>query len=50
MTTIPYSSDLFESEYFVMEPGNWHLLPGAPEELVKKLEGIIKLGEVMLGE
>ena len=26
------------SPYFVMEFGNWHLLPGAPEDIVKEFE------------
>ena len=25
-----------DSPYFVMEIGNWHLKPGAPEEVVKE--------------
>ncbi|MCW2278730.1 hypothetical protein [Heliophilum fasciatum] len=28
----------FDSPWFVMEPGNWHLLPGAPEDVVKEFE------------
>ena len=31
-----------DSEYFVMEFGNWHLLPGAPEELVKEFKEYMK--------
>lgn len=27
-----------DSPYFVPEPGNWHLKPGAPEEVVKEFE------------
>jgi hypothetical protein len=30
--------EFIESEYFVAEFGNWHLLPGAPEEVVKEFE------------
>ena len=26
------------SPYFVMEFGNWHLLPGAPEDIVREFE------------
>lgn len=26
----------YDSPYFVDEPGNWHLKPGAPEEVVKE--------------
>ena len=28
----------FDSEWFVDEPGNWHLKEGAPEEIVKEFE------------
>lgn len=28
----------FLSEWFVDEPGNWHLKEGAPEEIVKEFE------------
>jgi len=31
-----------DSPYFVAEPGNWHLLPGAPEEVVKEFEEYMK--------
>lgn len=24
----------FDSPYFVPDPGNWHLLPGAPQEII----------------
>lgn len=27
-----------DSPYFVMEFDNWHLLPGAPEDIVKEFE------------
>lgn len=27
-----------DSPYFVMEFGNWHLLPGAPKEVVEEFE------------
>lgn len=30
--------DFFDSPYFVMEPGNWHLKDGAPEDVVKEFE------------
>lgn len=30
------------SPYFVMEFGNWHLLPGAPEEVVKEFEEVME--------
>lgn len=28
----------FDSEWFVPEVDNWHLKPGAPEEIVKEFE------------
>lgn len=31
------------SPYFVPEPDNWHLLPGAPEEIVKEFEAFMAL-------
>ena len=31
-----------DSPYFVDEPGNWHLKPGAPEETVKEFEAFTK--------
>ena len=31
-----------DSEYFVDEFDNWHLLPGAPEEVVKEFEEYMK--------
>ncbi|MCM3568905.1 hypothetical protein [Neobacillus mesonae] len=30
--------DFTKSPYFVDEPGNWHLKPGAPEELQIELD------------
>ncbi|XJZ25959.1 hypothetical protein ACF5W4_11155 [Bacillota bacterium Lsc_1132] len=27
-----------DSEYFVDEPGNWHLKPGAPDDVVKEFQ------------
>lgn len=35
----------FNSEYFVAEYGNWHLLPGAPEEVVKEFEKYMEQGK-----
>ena len=32
----------FESEWFVDEPGNWHLKDGAPEEVVREFEEYMK--------
>lgn len=32
----------FDSPYFVNEPGNWHLKPGAPEEVVKEFDAYMK--------
>lgn len=34
--------DFMDSPYFVMEIGNWHLKPGAPEEVVKEFEQFMK--------
>ena len=31
-----------DSPYFVDEPGNWHLKPGAPEEVVKEFKAYMK--------
>jgi hypothetical protein len=33
-----------KSEYFIAEPGNWHLKPGAPEEVRREFE------EFMVGD
>ena len=30
------------SPYFVDEPGNWHLKPGAPQELVDEFNSYMK--------
>lgn len=32
----------YDSPYFVDEPGNWHLKPGAPKEVVKEFEDYMK--------
>ena len=32
----------YDSPYFVDEPGNWHLKPGAPEEVVKEFNAYMK--------
>lgn len=32
----------FDSPYFVDEPGNWHLKPGAPAEVVKEFNDYMK--------
>lgn len=31
-----------ESPYFVDEVGNWHLLPGAPEEVKEEFDAFMK--------
>lgn len=31
-------ANFLTSPYFVPEPNNWHLLPSAPEEIVKSFE------------
>lgn len=32
----------YDSPYFVDEPGNWHLKPGAPEDVRKEFEAYMK--------
>ena len=39
--------DFTKSPYFVDEPGNWHLRPGAPKELQAELENYLKRLEVI---
>ena len=39
--------DFTKSPYFVDEPGNWHLRPGAPKELQAELENYLKSLEVI---
>ncbi|MCM3767841.1 hypothetical protein [Neobacillus niacini] len=34
--------DFTKSPYFVDEPGNWHLRPGAPKELQIELENYLQ--------
>ena len=34
--------DFCNSPFFVAEPGNWHLKPGAPEEMKKNFEKMMK--------
>ena len=34
--------NFLDSPYFVEEPGNWHLLPGAPEEVKKEFEEFMR--------
>ncbi|MCD4839890.1 MULTISPECIES: hypothetical protein [Neobacillus] len=34
--------DFTKSPYFVDEPGNWHLKPGAPKELQIELKNYLK--------
>ena len=36
-------ANFLTSPYFVPEPNNWHLLPGAPEEIVKEFEEFMAL-------
>jgi hypothetical protein len=31
-----------DSPYFVGDPGNWHLKPGAPEAVVKEFERFMR--------
>lgn len=34
--------DFIDSSFFVMEEDNWHLLPGAPEEVIKEFNDYMK--------
>lgn len=34
-----------KSEYFVPEPGNWHLKPGAPEKVRREFEAFMAQDE-----
>ncbi len=34
--------DFIDSPFFVMEEDNWHLLPGAPEEVIKEFNEYMK--------
>ena len=34
--------DFYDSPFFVAEPGNWHLKPGAPKEIKKEFEKLMK--------
>lgn len=33
--------DFTKSPYFIDEPGNWHLKPGAPKQLQRELESYL---------
>lgn len=33
----------YDSPYFVDEPGNWHLKPGAPKEVVEEFQRFMEL-------
>ena len=37
--------NFLDSPYFVMEKGNWHLKPGAPEEVVAEFNAYMHLHE-----
>lgn len=37
-----------DSPYFVDEVDNWHLLPGAPEDVVKEFEEYMKETEIVI--
>lgn len=36
-----------DSPYFVAEPGNWHLKPGAPQEIKDEFEAEMQLTRQM---
>ena len=40
----------YDSPYFVDEPGNWHLKPGAPKEVVEEFNAYMKATEMSLQE
>ena len=37
----------YDSPYFVDEPGNWHLKPGAPKEVVEEFEKFMALSDIL---
>lgn len=37
-----------DSPYFVGEPGNWHLKPGAPESVKREFERFVQNVEVQV--
>ena len=39
------SPKFLDSPYFVDDPGNWHLKPGAPEEVVEEFTAFMKAAE-----
>ena len=39
----------FDSPYFVDEPGNWHLKPGAPPDVVEEFTKYMKALESLDG-
>ena len=47
MTEAPKFMD---SPYFVDEPGNWHLKPGAPAEVVEEFNNYMKATEEIYEE
>ncbi len=42
MTTMK-RPNFIDSPYFVMELNNWHLLPGAPKEVVEEFDAFMKV-------
>ncbi len=38
------------SPFFVMEEDNWHLIPGAPEEIVKEFNDYMNSGKKLMEE
>ena len=39
--------EFLDSPYFVPEVDNWHLKPGAPEEVVKEFEEYMASGDIV---
>ncbi|WP_433958548.1 hypothetical protein [Cytobacillus horneckiae] len=40
-----HEPNFIKSPYFVAEPGNWHLKPGAPAEVVKEFNEFMQEDE-----
>lgn len=35
--------DFIDSPFFIEDPGNWHLKPGAPADVVKEFEEFMEM-------
>lgn len=45
-----YPIKLLNSKYLVMEPENWHLLPGAPDDIKKEFDEYMRTINMELEE